>query len=65
MRYEFFYMFFKHSFNSNNNSKQMSIVSSGGILVNRDWMTNEAIYKLVLLLRISLGNENESITCTC
>ena len=37
----------------NNNSKQMSIVSSSGILVNKDWMLNEAIYKLVLLLYVS------------
>ena len=40
----------------------MSIVSSSGILVNKDWMSNEAIYKLVLLLRISFENENESLT---
>ena len=40
----------------------MSIVSSGGILVNKDWMLSEAIYKLVLLLRISFENENESLT---
>ena len=40
----------------------MSIVSSSGILVNKDWMLNEAIYKLVLLLRISFENENESLT---
>ena len=40
----------------------MSIVSSSGILVDKDWMLNEAIYKLVLLLRISFENENESLT---
>ena len=40
----------------------MSIVSSSGILVNKDWMSNEAMYKLVLLLRISFENENESLT---
>ena len=40
----------------------MSIVSSRGILMNKDWMSNEAIYKLVLLLRISFENENESLT---
>ena len=40
----------------------MSIVSSSGILVNKDWMLSEAIYKLVLLLRISFENENESLT---
>ena len=40
----------------------MSIVSSSGILVNKDWISNKAIYKLVLLLRISFENENESLT---
>ena len=40
----------------------MSIVSSSGILVNKDWMSNEAMYELVLLLRISFENENESLT---
>ena len=40
----------------------MSIVSSSGVLVNKDWMPNAAIYKLVLLLRISFENENESLT---
>ena len=40
----------------------MSIVSSRGILMNKDWMSNEATYKLVLLLRISFENENESLT---
>ena len=39
----------------------MSIVSSSGVLVNKDWMPNAAIYKLVLLLRISFENENESL----
>ena len=37
-------------------------VSTSGILVNKDWMSNEAIYKPVLLLRISFENENESLT---
>ena len=36
----------------------MSIVSSKGILVNKDWMSNEAIYKLVILLRILFENES-------
>ena len=40
----------------------MSIVLSSGILVNKDWISNKAIYKLVLLLRISFENENESLT---
>ena len=40
----------------------MSIVSSSGILVNKDWISNKAIYKLVLLLQISFENENESLT---
>ena len=40
----------------------MPIVSSSCILVNKDWMSNEAIYKLVLLLQISFENENKSLT---
>ena len=40
----------------------MSVVSSSGILVNKDWVSNKAIYKLLHLLPISFGNENESLT---
>ena len=40
----------------------MSIVSSSGILVNKDWISNKAIYKLVLLLQISFENVNRSFT---
>ena len=38
------------------------MVSSSVILVNEEWMSNEAIYKLVSLLRISFENENKSLT---
>ena len=40
----------------------MSIVSSCGILVNKKWMSNKGIYKLVLLLQISFENVNRSFT---
>ena len=37
----------------------MLIVSSSRILVNKDCMSNEAIYQLVPLLRTLFENENE------
>ena len=43
----------------------MSIVSFSGILVNKDWMSMEAIYKPVPLLQISFENEKKSLTVYC